>query len=119
MAIHSSLADGRWGELPLVDQMAHVGSEVERTIRAHEAGRKERFDSALARALELFDLTATDERWRGARRREVLRAREEFCRLFFDDHPPEDSAEGLREYFLQFAVAARRVPGTGAIAGQS
>lgn len=74
------------------------------TIRAHEAGRMPRFERALERALELFDLTAADDRWRGPRRREVLRAREEFCRLFFGD-PPAGSARGLQEYFLRFATA--------------
>ena len=54
------------------------GSEVDRAIRAYNAGNRNRFDGALARALELFDLTAADDRWRGARRREILRARSEF-----------------------------------------
>ena len=105
---HVEAAAGRWANLTLVEQMANVGSEVERAIRAHEAGRVTRFDHALARALELFDLTATDARWRGPRRREILRAREEFCRLFFDPDVPPASADGLRRYFLQFATAARR-----------
>lgn len=104
-AVHSA---ERWRTLTLMEQLAHVGSEVERAIRAHEAGRPARFDAALARALELFDLTATDGRWRGPRRREILRAREEFCRLWFDDSVSPDSATGLRRYFLAFAVAARR-----------
>jgi hypothetical protein len=98
----------RWGALTLLEQMANIGSEVERTIRAHESGRADRMGKALARALELFDLTATDDRWRGPRRREILRAREEFCRLFFEDDPPDGSARGLQEYFLRFAVASRR-----------
>lgn len=97
-----------WNTRPLVDQLAHVGSEVDRAIRAHAAGNDVRFDSALSRALELFDLTAADERWRGARRREILRARSEFCRLFFDDSVAPDSAAGLSRYFQQFATAARR-----------
>lgn len=97
-----------WNTRPLVDQLAHVGSEVDRAIRAHAAGNGVRFDSALSRALELFDLTAADERWRGAKRREILRARSEFCRLFFDDSVRPDSAAGLSRYFLQFAIAARR-----------
>ena len=88
--------------------MGNIGSEVERAIRAHEAGRQDRFDRALDRALELFDLTAADDRWRGPSRREILRAREEFCRLFFDPDPPTGSAEGLKRYFLAFAIAARR-----------
>ena len=98
----------RWNTLALVDQLAHVGSEVDRTIRAHAAGNRTRFDGALSRALELFDLTAADDRWRGARRREILRARSEFCRLFFDDSVSPDSAAGLSRYFLYFAIAARR-----------
>jgi hypothetical protein len=55
-----------------------------------------------------YDLTASDDRWRGPRRREILRAREEFCRMFFDPNPPAGSADGLKRYFLAFATAARR-----------
>jgi hypothetical protein len=94
--------------MTLVEQMANVGSEVGRSIRAHAEGKTARFDNALARALELFDLTAADARWAGPRRREILRAREEFCRLFFDPRVDPESATGLEDYFLQFAVAARR-----------
>jgi hypothetical protein len=105
--IHAGSA-ARWAQLPLVEQLANVGSEVERAIRARNAGNVSRWEHAQARALELFDLTAADARWRGARRREILRAREEFCRLFHDSEVPPASADGLRRYFLGFAVAARR-----------
>lgn len=105
--MHSQGAD-RWRTLSLMEQMANVGSEVERSIRAHEAGHETRRSLAIGRALEPFDLTATDGRWRGTRRREILRAREEFCRLFFDPEVPTGSGRGLRRYFLAFAVAARR-----------
>ena len=98
----------RWERFALVEQMANVGSEVERAIRAHRSGQQDRFDRALDRALALFDLTATDRRWRAPQRREVLRAREEFCRLFFDPSVLPDSGEGLRRYFLAFARAARQ-----------
>ena len=108
MAGHGGIAD-RWGSLTLLEQMAHVGSEVERSIRALESGRQERMEKAVERALELFDRTAVDERWRGPRRREILRAREEVCRLFFGtDSPGPSSSRGLRAYFLRFAVAARQ-----------
>lgn len=106
-ASHATLA-ARWQTLTLIEQMANVGSEVERSIRAWEARNEARLHHAVARALELFDLTAADERWRGARRREILRAREEFCRLFYDPDVPVQSAPGLRRYFLAFATAARR-----------
>lgn len=97
----------RWGGMSLAQQLGNVGSEVERAIRAHETGNRSRFDSALARALELFDFTANDPRWAGARRREILRAREEFCRLFFDPAVPSDSARLMKKYFLYFGLAAR------------
>jgi hypothetical protein len=107
MPLHDELARGRWSTFSISEQLANVGSEVERAIRAHETGRQDRFDRALDRALELFDFTAADHRWRGARRREILRAREEFCRLFFASDSPPGSKAGLIDYFLYFAIAAR------------
>jgi hypothetical protein len=95
-----------WERFSIIEQLANVGSEVDRTIRAHQTGNTTRFTNALERALSLFDLTAADPRWAGHRRCEVLRAREEFCRLFFEPDPPPSSADGLRRYFLAFGVAA-------------
>lgn len=112
---HGTLAAGRWEAFTLAEQLAHVGSEVDRAIAAWETRRPERFEGALARALELFDLTARDRRWGGHRRREVLRAREEFCRLFFEEQPPAGAARTLSAYFLHAAVLARR--GSAAAAG--
>ncbi|MGH7645344.1 MAG: hypothetical protein ACREMR_07130 [Gemmatimonadales bacterium] len=104
---HAGVA-ARWGDLTVVEQLAHVGSEVERALRAHEVRNDARRDFAMARALELFDVTAADPRWRGPRRREILRAREEFCAQLFADRPSAASASSLRNYFLAFAVLARR-----------
>jgi hypothetical protein len=106
-SLHPGLS-ARWTTFSLLEQMGNLGSEVGRTIRAHQAGNADRFGKALARALELFDLTASDPRWRGARRREICRAREEFCRLFFDEEVAPGSAAGLERYFLHFAAAANR-----------
>ncbi len=100
--IHKNAAGGGWARLELVEQLRNVGSEVERAIRAHDAGRADRFESAFERALELFDMTAADPRWLGHRCQEVLRAREEFCRLHSSTptQSSPDSAAGLRRYFL-------------------
>jgi hypothetical protein len=89
------------------EQLGNVGSEVERALRAHRATRTDRFQNAFDRALELFDLTATDPRWSGNRRQEILRAREQFCRIFFDETAEPDLGAFLTTYFLQFAAAAR------------
>ena len=104
---HAGVA-ARWGTLTVAEQLAHVGSEVERALRAHETRNDARRDHAVVRALELFDLTAADPRWRGPRRREVLRAREDFCTQLFAESPSAASVSGLRKYFLAFAVLARR-----------
>ena len=106
--IHASLAAGRWQTLTLAEQLGNVGSEVERALRAHAQGRTDRFNHALDRALELFDLTAADPRWHGPRRREILRAREQFCRVFYDEDAEPGLADFLRKYFLAFATVARR-----------
>jgi len=105
--VHSGLRP-KWHTLSLLQQMGNIGSEVGRAIGAHASGNATRFDAALARGLELFDLTAADPRWAGPRRREILRAREEFCRLFFDETVAPDSAAGLEKYFMHFAAAANR-----------
>jgi hypothetical protein len=109
--VHAPLAE-RWGTLTISEQLGNVGSEVGRAIRAHAGGNMTRFDAALSRALELFDLTAADHRWRGLRRREILRAREEFCRVFFDGPADPQMVAGLENYFRYFAQAAnaRRHP---------
>ena len=59
--LHENLAAGRWHTLELVEQLANIGREVGRALRAAAAGRAERRDLALNRALELFgSLTAWD-----------------------------------------------------------
>lgn len=107
MAGHAELATGRWGTLSLPEQLANVGSEVDRAFAARRAGRSDRFERALARALELFDLTAADQRWRGPRLREILRAREEFCGILFGTAAAPADAGGLSAYLLQFAKLRR------------
>ncbi|MGH7668494.1 MAG: hypothetical protein ACRENQ_03290 [Gemmatimonadaceae bacterium] len=109
--VYHAEAPARWGRFTIAEQLAHVGSEAERTFRAQEAGNLPRRDLALDRALELFDLTAADPRWAGPRRREILRAREGFCGCFFADDVPASWVAELRRYFLAFAVRARAEAG--------
>jgi len=109
--VHRDLAGGRWASFSLAEQMGNIGSEVDRAFRARSRGDAARADAAFARALELFDLSGADDRWRGHRRREQRRARELFCATFLSDASDAaaaDDAAFLSRYFLQFAVAARR-----------
>lgn len=112
---HAGLAAGRWHEMPLVEQLANIGSEVGRATRAKSLGNEQRLAPALDRCLELFDLTLADDRWHG-RRREIARAREVVCDFLVGDNDYGSTAESLDAYFLPFAMAARRnmkVSGSG------
>ena len=105
---HREAASGRWFELSLMEQLGNIGTEVARAARAKEVGNEGRRWNALNRALELFDLTVADERWRGPKRREICRAREVVCDFLVGDNAYGSSAESLDVYFLPFAVAARQ-----------
>ena len=99
---------GRWARLSFDEQMGNIGSEVGRAIAARRSGKALREERAIARAIDLFG--ATVEAWVGTpyayRLREVLRARDEFLRLFYDG-TFEDDADNIERYFLWFAWRAR------------
>ena len=101
---HQSLASGRWFELSLAEQLGNIGSEVSRAIKAR--GDRKRFENAVVRALELFDLTLCDIRWR-TRLKEITRAREVFCDTALGNCEYGTSLEDLDKYFYYFALAAR------------
>ena len=54
---HRSLENGRWAELSFPQQMANIGSETSRVLKALEAGKESRAQSAFTRFQELMDLT--------------------------------------------------------------
>jgi hypothetical protein len=108
MAIHSDLAAGRWQTMTLAEQLGNIGAEVGRAIRAKAADDPRRLDGALTRALELFDLSLDDPRWRGSRVREIARAREVTCDFLAGDNTYGSTAEWLEAYFTEFALLARR-----------
>lgn len=105
---HREAAAGQWFELSLMVQLGNIGTEVARSMRAKESGNEARASNALARALDLFDLTMADQRWHGPTLREICRAREVVCDFLVGDNEYGSTAESLDRYFLPFAVAARR-----------
>ena len=104
-AQHQSLSQGRWFTLSLAEQLANVGSEVVRIARAR--GDEKRFENAVFRCLELFDLTISDTRWRGARLKELTRVRELLCDAILGGKEYGTTLESLDKYFYYFAYAAR------------
>lgn len=105
-SFHPAGTAERWRAMSLMAQLGNVGSEVARASRAKAHGNQHRHDLALARALELFDLTLGDARWQG-RRKEIARAREVVCDFLVGDNVYGSTAASLDAYFLPYAVAAR------------
>jgi len=103
---HKTLAAGGWHALSLKEQMGNIGSEVHRAYM-WQGKDKKRFDSAVEKALELFDLTLDDPRLRG-RLREIARAREVFCDAILGGSEYRGTLQDLDRYFFLFALAARR-----------
>ncbi len=102
--IHKKLAGGEWQKLSLAEQMGNIGSEV---LRASRSKGENIFSGAVERALELFDLTLSDPRWKG-RYREIARAKEVFCDAVYGGKLYGSSLQDLVPYFDNFALAARK-----------
>ena len=104
---HKELAAGRWFTLSLVEQMANVGSEVERTFNWKAKGNLPYSQKAFERALELLDLTLADRKNTG-RLKEVARVREIIVDFILGDNQFSSTEEAWKKYFLYFACAARK-----------
>lgn len=102
---HKDLAAGRWFELTLIEQLANVGSEVERTILWKEKNNPEYSQLAFERALELLDLTLADAKNK-KRLKELARVREALVDYFAFDNQYSSSDELWRKYFYAFNYAA-------------
>jgi len=117
---HKSLAQGRWYELSLAEQMGNIGSEISRALRwqnKNESAKgnpvsinsdtnKKLFENAIYRALELLDLTIADPRLKH-RLKELTRVREVICDAFLGGTEYKSSLKDLDKYFFHFALASR------------
>ena len=105
---HRSLEKGRWAELSFPQQMANIGSETSRVLKALEAGKDSRAESAFARFQELMDLTIRYGRLgqpasaRSAMWEELCRLRELYCAAFLERNLKELAA--TNRYLDQFAA---------------
>ena len=104
---HATLENGRWAELTFPQQMANIGSETSRVLKALEAGKDKRAEGAFTRAQEFIDLTikygrADTPSLRSALLEELCRFREVFCAAFLS----RDLSElvSLNKYLDQFAL---------------
>ncbi len=103
---HKELAKGRWKEFSFVEQMAHIGGEVERAMnwRSKNTDYSKR---AAERALELIDLTLAELKG-FPRLKEIARVRETLVDYFFGSNEYKSTDESWRKYFFCFTYAARK-----------
>ena len=104
---HKDLAQGRWNELPFLEQMAHIGSEVERALKWRSKDNAVYYRRASERILELMDLTL-DGVTGFSRLKEVARLRETAVDYFFGENQFKSTEVLWRKYFSSFTYAARK-----------
>lgn len=103
---HRDIQKHRWNKLSLMEQMANVGSEVERAIGWRKKQNSTYADAANTHALELFDLTMGDKR-HGDGIKEIARARELWLDFFLGDNQYHQTEQQWHSYFYSFTFAAR------------
>lgn len=104
---HKDLAQGRWSNLSFLEQMANIGSEVERAIKWKEKNNLEYSKLAVQRALELIDLTL-DNAFRFTCLKELARIREALVDYFHGSNQFNSTDKSWQKYFSSFTYAARR-----------
>lgn len=104
--LHQNAAQGRWYQFTPAEQMANIGSEVSRALRA-QGKDEDRFWGAVIRAQELFNLTFLDKRW-GIRLKELGRAYEVFCDAVLGGKEYGSTLADLDRYFTYFALSVRK-----------
>lgn len=103
---HKELAAGRWQQLPFLEQMANIGSEVERALNWRAKDNADYCMRAAERALELFDLSL-DSSKNLPQLKELARSREVVVDYFYGSNQYGSTEALLRKYFRPFAYAVR------------
>lgn len=103
---HKNLAGGRWQKLTFFEQMANIGSEVERAIKWRDKGNKAYSQMAFERALELLMLTIDNEK-SASHLKELTRVREILIDHFAFENSYGSSDKQWQEYFYAFNFATR------------
>jgi patatin-like phospholipase/acyl hydrolase len=104
MSLHKGLAQGRWFKLSLIEQLANVGMDVERSIRWKQKNNIEQSNQAFERALDLISLSILDPKNR-KRLKELTRTREMLIDYFVYDNEYASTDQLWHNYFYPFNYA--------------
>lgn len=103
---HQKLAAGGWEKLSFMEQMAHIGSEIERAIAWRNKGHDSYSRQAAERGLELLSLTI-DDRQNQKRLKELARLYEVLVDYFLGQNQYCSSDTSWQKYFYGFNYASR------------
>ena len=92
---HKELAAGRWGKLTFLEQMANIGSEVERALNWRMKDNADYSLKAFERSLELIDLTLGNP-VKAAHLKEIARLREALVDYFLGTNEFKSSEASWR-----------------------
>jgi hypothetical protein len=106
MKIHTDLTLERWFKFSLFEQLANIGCDVDRAIRARQEHDTEFSTQSLDRALELLDATIQDPKHQGPRLKELLMIQEALIDDFRGENKYQSTDESWQQYFYAFNYAA-------------
>jgi hypothetical protein len=104
---HNELAQGRWGKMSFCEQMANVGSEVERALNWRDKNNAEYSEKAFYRALELLDLTI-NANIKKTYLKELTRIRESLLDFFMGENTYNQDKNSIKKFFFYFGLSARK-----------
>ena len=103
---HKNLAEGRWFNLSLIEQLSNVGTEVGRAINWKNKDEK-LSQLAFERGLELLDLTLEDTKNHSSGKlKELCRLRGVMADYFVGDNEHGSSEKNWESYFYFVNAAA-------------
>ncbi len=109
---HKELVAGRWETMSFCEQMANVGSEIERALKWKEKNNLEYSQKAFERGLELLELTIDCVAKKASQKsylKELTRVRECLLDFFLGENYYNDNSFLIRKFFYHFGVSARKV----------
>ena len=103
---HKILAADRWKTMSLCEQMANIGSDIDRALKWQQKEKPDYCHKAVERALELLHLTI-DTTSSKSHIKELTRLREAIIDYFYDSNQFGSSEALWKKYFNHFNYKAR------------
>lgn len=104
---HKNLAQGNWNRLSFLEQMANIGSEVNRALNWRKKNNNAYCQKAVCRSLELIELTLASVKG-FPKYKEITRLKEAIIDYFYGENEFSSTDILWRKYFDHFNYASRR-----------